>query len=506
MFWQGRDCGYKLGAKAEQSHRKSMVMENNLYLSVLLLLVWLASLSLFLVLYKHRSPFMAANLPPGATGYPWIGESLEFLSSGWKGEPEKFIFDRMMKYSSNVFKTSILGEPAVVLCGASSNKFLFSNENKLVAAWWPKSVNKVFPTTLQTNSKLESKKMRQLLPQFLKPEALQRYVPIMDSLANSHFASLWDNNSQLYVYPLAKRYTFSLACRLFMSLEDANQVARFENPFHLLASGIISLPIDLPGTAFNKAIKAANSIRKDLLEIIRQRKLDLAQGKASPTQDILSHMLLTSDHDGLFMTELDIADKILGLLIGGHDTASAACTFIVKYLAELPHIYHQVYQEQMEIAKSKLQGELLNWDDINRMKYSWNVACEVMRIAPPLQGGFREAINDFIFNGFSIPKGWKLYWSANSTHKNPEYFPEPEKFDPSRFEGEGPAPYTFVPFGGGPRMCPGKEYARLEILVFMHNLVKRYKWEKLIPDEKIIVDPLPIPANNLPIRLHPHKP
>lgn len=99
----------------------------------------------------------------------------------------------------------------------------------------------------------------------------------------------------------------------------------------------------------------------------------------------------------------------------------------------------------------------------------------------------------------------QLYWSANSTHKNPQYFPEPEKFDPSRFEGSGPAPYTFVPFGGGPRMCPGKEYARLEILVFMHNLVKRFKWEKVLPDEKIIVDPMPIPAKDLPIKLFPHK-
>ncbi|XP_028805119.1 beta-amyrin 28-monooxygenase-like [Neltuma alba] len=476
------------------------------YLSLLLLFVSFVTLSLFFLFYRHWSMFAGANLPPGAIGYPVIGESLEFLSTGWKGHPEKFIFDRMHRFSSHIFKTSILGEPAAVLCGPSCNKFLFSNENKLVTAWWPDSVNKVFPTSLQTNSKEEAKKMRKLLPQFLKPEALQRYIGIMDGLAQRHFASGWENKKDVAVFPLAKRYTFALACRIFLSVEDPNHVARFADPFHLLASGIISMPIDLPGTPFNKAIKASRFIRKELLEIIKQRKVDLADGKVSAAQDILSHMLTTSDENGQFMSELDIADKILGLLIGGHDTASAACTFIVKFLAELPHIYERVYQEQMEIAKSKAPGELLNWDDIQKMKYSWNVACEVMRLAPPLQGAFREAINDFIFNGFTIPKGWKLYWSANSTHKNAEYFPEPDKFDPTRFEGNGPAPYTFVPFGGGPRMCPGKEYARLEILVFMHNLVKRFKWQKLLPDEKIIVDPMPIPAQGLPVRLISHQP
>ncbi|KAF7153686.1 hypothetical protein RHSIM_Rhsim01G0107400 [Rhododendron simsii] len=194
-------------------------------------------------------------------------------------------------------------------------------------------------------------------------------------------------------------------------------------------------------------------------------------------------MLLTSDENGKFMHEADIANKILGLLIGGHDTASSSCASIVKFLAELPE------------SKWKLQNQ----------KYSWNVACEVMRLAPPLQGAFREAITDFMYSGFSIPKGWKIYWSAHSTHKNAEFFPKPLKFDPSRFEGSGPAPYTFVPFGGGPRMCPGKEYARLEILVFMHHLVKRFKWEKMIPNEKIIVDPMPNPEKGLPIRLYPHK-
>jgi cytochrome P450 len=138
-----------------------------------------------------------------------------------------------------------------------------------------------------------------------------------------------------------------LACRLFISVEDPTHIARFDDPFRLLASGIISIPIDLPGTPFNRAIKASNFIRKELVAIIKQRKIDLGEGKASTTQDILSHMLTVTDEDGKHMVELDIADKILGLLIGGHDTASAACTFIVKYLAELPHIYDGVYKGKL---------------------------------------------------------------------------------------------------------------------------------------------------------------
>lgn len=128
-----------------------------------------------LLIYNHNSSG-GYTLPPGKMGWPVVGESLEFLSTGWKGYPEKFIFDRLNKYKpSLVFKTSIFGEKVAIMCGATSNKFLYSNENKLVQAWWPKSVDKIFPSSTQTSSKEEAKKMRKLLPNFLKPEALQRY-------------------------------------------------------------------------------------------------------------------------------------------------------------------------------------------------------------------------------------------------------------------------------------------------------------------------------------------
>ncbi|KAK3015544.1 hypothetical protein RJ639_006226 [Escallonia herrerae] len=320
------------------------------YVSLLCLFVLLVSLSLHFLFYKNKSGLSGGSLPPGRTGWPVVGESLEFLSTGWKGHPEKFIFDRMAKYSSTVFRTSLLGEKAAVFCGASGNKFLFSNENKLVQAWWPASVDKVFPSSsAASSSKEEAIKMRKMLPGFFKPEALKQYVGIMDHITRRHFAAGWDNKDEVVVFPLAKRYTFWLACRLFLSIEDPNHVAKFADPFDLLASGLISVPIDLPGTPFHRAIKASNFIRKELHAIIKQRKIDLAEGKASPTQDILSHMLLTSDEDGKFMAELDIADKILGLLIGGHDTASSACTFIVKYLAELPEIYEGVRKGKLSL-------------------------------------------------------------------------------------------------------------------------------------------------------------
>ncbi|KAH7845901.1 hypothetical protein Vadar_007206 [Vaccinium darrowii] len=462
-------------------------------------------LLLVIYLFYNQKSGGNENLPPGKIGFPVIGETLEFLSTGWKGHPEKFVFDRMAKYSC-VFKTSLFGSTAIVLSGLNGQRFLFSNENKLVQVWYPHSFDKIIERSgPQTTNSEEAFKGRYFLRDFLKPVALQGYISSMDRIAQRFFANHWEEKDMVVAFPLTKNYNFSVASHLLMSVEDPKLFAILENHLGVLAKGIVSVPIDLPGTPYNRAIKASNVIKKELLAIVRQRKIDLAEGRATPIQDVLSQMLLTSDDNGNFMAEADIANKILALSLGSYDSVSSVCASIVKYLAELPEVYQGVYQEQLEIAKSKAPGELLNWDDIKKMIYSWNVACEVMRLAPPVQGTFREALTNITYNGFSIPKGWKMYWSSYTTHRNHEFFPEPQKFDPSRFEGSGQAPYTYVPFGGGPRMCPGKGFARLEILVFMHHLVKRFRWEKLIPDEKIVYTPLATPEKGLPIRLFPHK-
>ncbi|KAH7568269.1 hypothetical protein JRO89_XS07G0269000 [Xanthoceras sorbifolium] len=381
----------------------------------------------------------------------------------------------MSKYSPEVFRTSLLGEDMVVLCGASGNKVLFSGYDKYIISWWPYAFKNILmdPSSVGNSANDEAAKMRSFLPQFLKPDSLKNYILVMDSMAKEHLQKEWSPCKEVKVFALSKKYTFALGCKLFVSIDDPKYVAKLAEPFAQVMAGLFSLPINLPGTPYNRAVKDGRMIREELKALITSRKMELSMednnnnndNSKNPggKMDLLTSMIL----DGL--DESEISSKMGGFFIANHDTASAAITFIISYLADYPDVYRKVFQ--------------------------------VLRLLPPASGTFREAIQDFMYAGYTIPKGWKACWNVYTTHNNPKYFPEPEKFDPSRFEGNGPPPFTFVPFGGGPRMCPGKEYARLQILVFMHNIITKFKWKKLNPDEEIKFIGSPFPAKGLPVSL-----
>ncbi|XP_059667346.1 beta-amyrin 28-monooxygenase-like [Cornus florida] len=478
-------------------------------LFVLSLTVALVAVSLLLTIFAFtRRSDGGVKLPPGSYGWPIMGETIEFLF----GKPENFVGDRMRKYSPDIFKTDILGEKTAVICGPNGHKFLFSNEQKLFTVFRPHPMQMLFRSYKTQPQKQaaapppmagtdETKAIR--TPGFFKPEALVRYLGKMDSMTQQQLQTYWEGKDTVKAFGLCKTITLTLACRFFLGIDNPERIARLVTHFDDVTLGMHSITFNFPGTIFYRANKAATAIRKELLAVIKEKKDAMASG--APMQDILSHMVVASDPTGQFMPESEIADKMMGLLTAGYSTVATTMTLFMKYVGERPDIYNKILAEQKEVAASKKAGELLDWEDMNKMKYSWNTVCEVMRFNPPLQGTFREALVDFTYAGYTIPKGWKVYWTVSTTNMNPQYFKDPKVFDPTRYEGgEARVPYTYVPFGGGPRLCPGKEYARLAILAFVHNVVTKFKWDLLVPNEKIIGDMMPSPEKGLPIRLHPH--
>ncbi|XP_057485891.1 LOW QUALITY PROTEIN: cholesterol 22-monohydroxylase CYP90B51-like [Actinidia eriantha] len=157
--------------------------------------------------------------------------------------------------------------------------------------------------------------------------------------------------------------------------------------------------------------------------------------------------------------------------------------------------------QQEDIAKNKSSGELLTWEDLNKMKYTWKVALETLRVVPPVFGGFMKALKDIEYGGYLIPQGWQIYWVTSMTHMDANIFQEPWKFDPARFENQSTIPpCCFVPFGGGAQVFPGYEFARIETLVTIHYVVT---WKLCCTEETFSRDPMPVPHQGLPIQIMP---
>ncbi|KAK9156558.1 hypothetical protein Scep_003132 [Stephania cephalantha] len=449
---------------------------------------------------RRRTP----PLPPGRFGWPIIGEILELQRLNRSGKQDEFIEVRRKRFNRDIFKTSILGEKTIAICGAAGNKLVFTSEKSLVLTWWPQSLKKLFGDSFFTAPYDEAVRTRKVVAAFLQQEVMHQLVERFDKTCKKCMEGDWIGNHKVLAFSLIKKYAFCIACDMFTSMDDKNWQAMILKEFNILLKGVFQLPIYIPGTRHFKAVKAAEVIKKELIRVIeRKREMKNTHGKVE--KDLISHLMDTRDENGNLLRDKEIADNVILLMDSGHDTSSSAMMMLMKYLAEMPDCYQRVLEEQREIISQKQSGELLNKYDLQKMKYSWNVVNEVLRLSPPIQGMFRKAKEDFTYAGFSIPKDWVVWWTTRSTQSDPQYFPNPEIFDPERFDRDVITPYSFVPFGGGPRMCPGKEFARVEILVFLHNLVRNFRWELVFPDELISIDPMPTTPKGLPVYLYPHS-
>ncbi|KAL4563057.1 hypothetical protein LXL04_027088 [Taraxacum kok-saghyz] len=462
-------------------------MELEIFVSLFLFL-----LSIFILFRRRKHP---NRLPPGSLGLPLLGQSLDLLKALKADKVEEWFQEGINKHGP-IWKANLFGHPTIVLHGPAANKFIYTCDSNVLANTQPPSISRV----LGSRNIIElighdHKRVRAALASFLKLEVLKQYVAKVDEEIRYHLQTHWIGQHEVQVQPLIKTLTFNVICSLLFGIERGPKRDKLLPHFHDMIEGVLAVPINLPFTKFSRGISARRNLLPMLIGIVREKREALQEQtqEINPHKDLITSLISIHDDDGSpTMSDDEIIDNIIVVMVAGYDTTSVLLTLLVRLLADNESVYSKIVSEQEEIAMSKAPGEALTWEDLTKMKYSWRVACEMLRINPPIALAFRRARQDIEYKGFIIPKGWQVLLSSSMTHMDQDIFQNPTIFDPNRFDKHAPQPppFSFVAFGAGPRMCPGIELAKMETLAMMHRLVTQFTWELIKKDESFKRSPM----------------
>ncbi|MEG3937730.1 cytochrome P450 [Microcoleus sp. S36b_A3] len=426
-------------------------------------------------------------LPPGSLGLPLIGDTLNFLKDS------QFAKKRHQQYGP-IFKTSIFGQPTVFVCGQEANLFVLSHENQYFVVSWPPSTKALLgPLSLALQTGSEHQNRRKLLYQAFQPRALAGYIGGMEDITG-RYLQRWTQMSEFAWYPELRNYTFDVASKLLVGIDNGSDTA-LGHYFEIFSDGLFSIPLDLPFTRFGKAKNGRKLLLAELENIIRDRQQGTPGGN-----DALGLLISARDDEGISLSLEELKDQVLLLLFAGHETLTSAIASFCLLVAQNPDVMAKIRAEQQQFPAT----EPLTLEQLKQMTYLEQVMREVLRLVPPVGGGFRQVIKACEFGGYEIPKGWSVLYEINQTHQDSAVYPEPDRFDPDRFTGDrstNAKPFSYVPFGGGLRECLGKEFARLEMKLFAAKIVRECEWE-LLPDQdlNLIRVPTPHPRDGLRVK------
>ncbi|XP_044488829.1 abscisic acid 8'-hydroxylase 4-like [Mangifera indica] len=465
---------------------------NAIFIYIFLLLSTLLSYY-FLVRKRRRDAKRVAQLPPGSMGWPYVGETLQMYSQ----DPDVFFAAKEKRYGE-IFKSHILGYPCVMLASPEAVKFVLVTHAYLFKPTYPRGKEKMIgPSALFFHQGHYHTHLRKLVQTSLAPETIKKLIPDIESIAIASLDSWVANDGQIInTYNEMKKFSFDVGILFIFGNLDGSHREKLKNNYNIVNKGYNSFPTNIPGTAYHKALLARKRLCKIVNEIIRERK-----EKRIVKKDLLGHLLNSKDGKGQALTEDQIADNIIGVLFAAQDTTASGLTWILKYLLDNQKLMEDVKAEQKAIYESNTAAgkRSLTWQDTKNMLLTHTLILESLRMASIISFTFREAVVDVEYRGYLIPKGWKVMPLFRNIHHNPEFFSEPKKFDPSRFE-VAPKPYSFMPFGNGLHACPGRELAKLEMLILIHHLLTNFRWDLVGSQSGIQYGPFPVPQQGLPAR------
>jgi len=303
------------------------------------------------------------------------------------------------------------------------------------------------------------------------------------------------------VYSLFMKMTFSMVARsLFgarLKSEDIELVSRTICTVQEFIVRQTLQPYLNPWFAASGQLRKHEEMRARadavLLEYIAKRRHE------PPGHDLLQTLMDARYADGQGMSDELVLSESMQLLVAGHETSSNALSWLLYLLSTHPDCLAKVRNE----FDSVLGEAPLGHADVPRFEFTAQVIYEGLRLYPPFWMIDRMAVADDRVGDMAIPSGSMVIVFVYGAHHAPRYWQNPEEFDPERFTKEEMklrTPFTFLPFGGGPRVCIGQHYAMLQILMILSELTRRYDFE-LVPGQTIEARPMVILRPRYGIRM-----
>jgi len=250
--------------------------------------------------------------------------------------------------------------------------------------------------------------------------------------------------------------TLQIVLRSIFSIDLENTVKESgENPFNLVKDET------------HRDLQFARRFR-DLGKVIKKYKA-LRESEQRTEFDFLSMLMETVDKEsGERMTEKELLDEVMTLIIAGHETTASVLNWVWYFLGTKPDVQEKVFQEV-----KKFHGEVPSFEQLNEISYTKMVIQETMRLFPPGWLLTRRAIADDNIGGYDVPAKSDVFVSPYMIQRSPEFWHDPEAFIPERFEKEVPR-YEYFPFAAGPRQCIGDFFALVEMQMHIAYMLQHF--------------------------------
>jgi cytochrome P450 len=306
---------------------------------------------------------------------------------------------------------------------------------------------------------------RLMLPPF-HGERMKAYGQTMRAVAERHIAA-WPHGTEFAAAPSMQAITLEIILRTVFGLEDPERIERIGAPLRSLLDATASQPRLLalqvtssenprprsPWGRFNRLVEAADRV---VYEEIHARR---AQAGAAGHDDILSMLLEARDEDGQALTDLELRDELMTLLLAGHETTATALSWTLERLVRHPEVVGRLREERRG-------GE-------DESPYLEATIKEALRLRPVVTAVGRHLTAPLEVGGHLLPAGVSINPSIYLLHRRPDLYPEPEAFRPERFLEDPPGTYQWIPFGGGVRRCLGASFALFEMKIVLQTALDR---------------------------------